>query len=161
MRGPGRASLRRGPSRAFLAWSLPFLLALPSACKARPELRPDQILKDELGLTDRDEVHRILVTGGDFERIEPPEIVIRPGAYVEFFTTDWRTHEVRFEVESLGAEARRFLESTDQVASPPLLRRESRFVVTFEAAPTGRYPFVVEGNTAPGRGAVVVSDESR
>lgn len=130
-------------------------------CKASPELRPDQVLEDELGLTDRDEVHRITVTGGDFEQVEPPEVQIEPGAYVEFFTTDWRVHEVIFELDSLGAEARRFLEDTDQVASPPMLRRESRFVVSFGDAPEGRYPFVVEGNTAPGRGAVVVSREPR
>lgn len=145
----------------MLAGALPVALLLSVACKARPELRPDELLKEELGLTDYDEVHRIAVTGGDFERVEPSEVRVRPGAYVQFMTTDWRVHEVLFEVDSLSAEARRFLESTDQVASPPLLRKESRFVVWFDDAPEGRYPFVVEGNTGPGRGVVVVSPDGR
>ena len=126
------------------------------ACNASPELRPDEVLKEELGLTDRDEVYRITVTGGDLELLEPREVVIEAGAFVEFVTTDWRVHEVIFALDSLSREAREFLERTDQVASPPLLQRESRFVVWFDGAPAGRYPFVVEGNTSPGRGAVVV-----
>jgi hypothetical protein len=47
-------------------------------------------------------------------------------------------------------------ERTDQVASPPLLRLDSRYVVDFEGGPPGRYPYLLEGSGAAGRGVVVV-----
>lgn len=121
-----------------------------------PSLRPDSVLQAELGLTDRDEVHRVLVQGGDVEVLTPGEVVISAGAWVEFVTGDWRVHEVRFEVDSLTADARSFLEKSDQVASPPMVNRGDRFVVSFADAPDGRYPFIAEGNGAPARGVVVV-----
>ncbi len=64
-------------------------------------------------------------------------------------------------MDSLGAEARAFLRETDQVASPPLLDRDTRYVISTAGAPPGRYPFVVEGNGRPARGALVVLDPSR
>jgi len=130
------------------------------ACGADPELQPDEVLRVELGMTDRDEIHRVLVTGGEIERSEPAEATVPPGAFVEFVTGDWLIHEVIFELDSLGTAARAFLERTDQTSSPPLIQRDSRFVVSFEDAPEGRYPYRLEGNGRPSRGAVVVSDDS-
>ncbi|HBD99280.1 MAG TPA: hypothetical protein DC060_13915 [Gemmatimonadetes bacterium] len=120
------------------------------------ELQPDEVLRSELGLTDRDEVHRVLITGGVVELAAPRATTIQPGAYLEFVTGDWLVHEIIFELDSLLPDARAFLERTDQVASPPMLRLDSRFVVDFEGSPPGRYPFVVEGSGAPGHGVVVV-----
>ena len=80
------------------------------------------------------------------------------GSYVQFVTADWFVHEVLFDRDSLGAEARSFLERTDQMASPPLLKQDSRYVISFEGAPPGRYPYVMEGNGRPGRGLIVVAD---
>ena len=139
----------------------PFLLALliaaaGSSCQVDPELQPDEVLRSELGLTDRDEVHRVVITGGDVELAAPRATTIQPGAYLEFVTGDWFVHEIIFELDSLPPDARAFLESTDQVASPPLLRLDSRYVVSFEGCPPGRYPFVLEGSGAAGRGVVVV-----
>ena len=157
MRLDGRRR-RRGMSR--LRFNIPLccvVVVVVVACDdAHPELRPDDLLRSELGLDDSDRVHRVVITATHAERIDPAEVVVRSDAYVEFRTDDWRVHEVRFELDSLAAEARAFLEETDQAASPPLLERDSRFVVSFRDAPSGRYPFVVEGNTLPGRGAVVV-----
>jgi len=119
-------------------------------------LQPDEVLRSELGLTDRDEVHRVLITGGVVELAAPRATTIQPGAYLEFVTGDWLVHEIIFELDSLLPDARAFLERTDQVASPPMLRLDSRFVVDFEGSPPGRYPFVVEGSGAPGHGVVVV-----
>jgi len=107
-------------------------------------------------LTDRDEVHRVLITGGVAELAAPRATTIQPGAYLEFVTGDWLVHEIIFELDSLLPDARAFLERTDQVASPPMLRLDSRFVVDFEGSPPGRYPFVLEGSGAPGHGVVVV-----
>jgi plastocyanin len=109
-----------------------------------------------LGLSDRDEVHRVTLTGGEREVLSPEEVSIPEGAWVEFVSADWRVHDIRFDLDSLPEAARAFLEESDQVASPPLVDRGARFVVSFEGAPDGRYPFVAEGNGAPGRGVVVV-----
>ncbi|MEE2898609.1 MAG: hypothetical protein VX815_09100 [Gemmatimonadota bacterium] len=147
--------------RAGLPWwgalaRLITLVAAVSACQVDPELQPDALLRSELGLTDRDRVHRVRITGGAAEVAVPAATTILTGAYVEFVAGDWLVHEIVFEVDSLAPDARAFLESTDQVASPPLLRLDSRYVVHFEDSPPGRYPFVMAGSTAPGRGVVIV-----
>jgi hypothetical protein len=121
-----------------------------------PELQPDDVLRSELGLTESDEVHRITLMGSHREEADPPEVTVPPTAWVEFVSSDWRVHEVRSEADSLSSEALRFLLSTGQMESPPLVHRDARFVVSFREAPEGRYPFRVEGNGAPGRGVVVV-----
>jgi len=113
-------------------------------------------LRTELGLTDADEVHRVTVRGGDREVLEPAEVHIPAGAWVEFVTVDWRTHQIRFVGDSLDAARRAFLEATDQMDSPPLVDRDARFVVSFADAPEGRYPFIAEGNGSPTLGVVVV-----
>jgi len=132
---------------------------LANACAPEPDptLQPDEVLQAELGLTLGDHVYRIALTGGAVERAEPAAISIEPGAYVEFATTDWLIHEVLFETDSLGAEERAFLEKTDQVASPPLLERGSRYVLSFVGAPPGRYTYRLEGNGRPARGVIVVA----
>ncbi len=127
-----------------------------TSCSGDPGLHPDDVLRLELGLGDRDQVHRVVIRGGDRERADPLETVVTSGSYVEFVTADWLVHEILFELDSLSIAARTFLESTDQVASPPLISQDSRYVVHFADGPPGRYPFVLEGNGAPGRGVVVV-----
>ncbi len=136
--------------------SLSALLAAGCAPEVPPELQPDDVLRSELGLTDSDEVHRVTLRGSEREEVDPPETTVAPTAWVEFVSSDWRVHEVRFEADSLSAEALRFLVGTSQMESPPLLHRDARFVVSFRGAPEGRYPFRVEGNRARGRGVVVV-----
>ncbi len=121
-----------------------------------PQFPPDSVLRSELGLTDADEVHRVSITGGERELVEPVEVQVPPGAWVEFVTTDWRVHQVRFVSDSLDAGRLAFLVDSDQVDSPPLVERDARFVVSFSDAPEGRYPYVVEGNGAATRGVVVV-----
>lgn len=126
-----------------------------------PEHRPDEVLRSELQLGDEDEVHRITLRADERERPEPSEVVVPPGAWVEFVTDDWRVHEVHFDTHGLAAEAVAFLEASDQIASPPLVDRGARFVVSFEGAPPGRYPFRIEGNGEPAYGAVVVAEPVR
>ena len=131
----------------------------PSACRGPGRdltNRPDSVLQAELGLSDRDEVHRVTLVGGEREVFSPEEVLIPEGAWVEFVSADWRVHDIRFVLDSLSEAGRRFLEESDQVASPPLVDQGARFLVSFVGAPDGRYPFVAEGNGAPGRGVVVV-----
>lgn len=151
-----RAHRLVGAPRTALVASA-FALLLAGGCKGRDRrFRPDATLRTTLGLTDRDEVHRVTLVGADTERVRPPVVEVPNGAWVEFVTGDWRVHEVHFELDSLDAAARAFLQGTDQVSSPPLVDRDSRFVIHFDKAPPGRYPFVAEGNGAPGHGVVVV-----
>jgi plastocyanin len=126
------------------------------AGEADHDLRPDSLLRAELGLTDQDRVHRVGVAGGAQETLSTVLVEASPGDWVEFATLDWWVHEVRFEADSLSPDARSFLERTDQMASPPLVNQDDRFVLSLRDAPEGRYPFVVEGNGAPARGVVVV-----
>lgn len=129
----------------------------PGACeRPDPSLQPDAVLRAELGLTNSDEVHRVTLTGGEAERAEPVAVSIAPGAYVEFITADWFVHEVIFERDSLSDDQWAFLERTDQVDSPPLVQRESRYVLAFEDAPPGRYPYSLHGNGMAGRGVILV-----
>lgn len=154
----------RGSRRPAVLWiSLGVALAagwagLLQGCSGEPDatLRPDSLLKAELGLTDADQVYRVSISGGASETLSPPAVELPPGAWLEFVTTDWRVHEVRFEADSLTPEGRTFLERTDQMASPPLVNRDERFLVSFAEAPEARYPFVVEGNGVPAHGVVVV-----
>ena len=159
MTGAGRPSVRgrpRVPGPISLGGVVLLLLAVTS-CRGVPrEYRPDEALRQELGLTDKDEVHRVTLTGGETEVLDPVETEVPAGAWVEFVTADGRVHEVHFEADSLGAEARAFLERTDQMSSPPLVNEGERFVVSFRDAPQGRYPFRAEGNQGPARGVVVV-----
>lgn len=144
----------RIPTAAVLA-----MLLGAGACEPRdPELVPDEVLQTELGLTERDRVYTVTVTGGRDGALEPAELQVEPGTYVQFVTDDWLVHEVLFEADSLAPAARRFMGDLGQMASPPMVDRGSRFVLSFVDAPLGRYPFRVEGNGAPVRGAVVVAD---
>lgn len=134
-------------------------LLLGAGCRGTepdPALRPDSVLRAELGLSDADRVHRMSLRGGRAEVVEPNSVELAEGDWLEFVSADWRIHAVRFEVDSLEAPARAFLEGSDQVASPPLVELGQRFVVSFGGAPEGRYPFLVEGNGTTVRGVVVV-----
>ena len=123
-----------------------------------PELVPDDVLRRELGLTEEDRVYTVTISGGKIEVADPVIDSVPAGSYVQFVTADWFVHEILFDADNLGSEARAFLEHTDQMASPPLLQQNSRYVVSFEGAPPGRYPYAVEGNGRPGRGLIVVAD---
>lgn len=127
-----------------------------------PEHRPDQLLRDSLGLTDADRVYRVRLGALDNrEQVEPAEVRIRSGSWVEFVTTDGRIHTVTFELDSLSSPAADVLRGSGQDRSPPLLEESSRFLVHFREAPAGRYPFVVDGNGSPVRGTVIVEEQER
>lgn len=134
------------------------MVALGAGCADPPDpsFFPDSVLRAELGLTEADRVHRVVLRGGAAEEAVPDSVALLEGDWLEFVTGDWRVHEVHFEVDALSGPARAFLEASDQLSSPPLVERDARFVVSFREAPEGSYPFRVEGNGTAVRGVVVV-----
>jgi hypothetical protein len=136
------------------------LHGLLAGCRAEPDLtlQPDSVLQATLGLQPHDRVYRVAVTGGEVERADPAALSIEIGAYVEFVSTDWLVHEILFDTASLTPAQRGFLRSTDQVHSPPLIDRGSRYVLSFVDAPPGRYGFRLEGNGRAASGTIVVAE---
>jgi plastocyanin len=130
-----------------------------TGCRSEPDLtlQPDSVLQAELGLTREDRVYRVALTGGEVERADPAALSIEAGAYVEFVTTDWLVHEILFDSAALAPSQRSFLERTDQMASPPMIDRGSRYVLSFVDAPPGRYTYRLEGNGSTSRGTIVVA----
>ena len=128
------------------------------SCTPDNELPPDELLQAELGLTLDDRVYRVILTGGAAEQADPVVLLIEQDAYVEFITDDGFIHEVIFDPDSLSSDQWSFLERTDQEASPPLIERDSRYILVFEGAPFGRYPYRIEGNGNPGRGVIVLAE---
>jgi plastocyanin len=132
-----------------------------TGCEAReaPNLNPpDSLLRDSLGLTEDDHVHRVvLASQNGSESVQPTEVSIEPGHYVEFFTQDRRVRMVSFPLAGLTPAQAEFLRSTGQDRSPPLVEIESRYLVSFQDAPPGRYPFLVEGNERSIPGVITVA----
>ena len=122
-----------------------------------PTLRPDAQLMSELGLTEGDRVHTVSLATGVAERADPDSIVVQTGDYLQFVSSDWLIHEVRFDSAAMDDRTRSFMVLTDQMASPPLLQQGARFVLSFTDAPQGTYPFRLEGNRGSGRGVIVVA----
>lgn len=139
------------------------LLALTgvTSCKGPPRgpaLDPELVAT--LGLEGDEVVHTISLGGARSEEtVRPDSLEIDSGDLVEFVTVDRRVHALRFPADSLGPEMRKFLEATGQDESPPLVGQGSRFVMTFENAPPGRYPFVSRGYGEEAGGTIVVRSE--
>ena len=117
----------------------------------------DPELRAELGIPAGVAIHRIdLSDSGDGTRILPRSTEIRSGDVVQFVMLDHRVHLVRFEGGGLEGNARDFLRETGQETPPPLVEQGARLVLTFEGAPVGSYPFIVDGNGLPVQGEIRV-----
>lgn len=160
LRASGLRRRRHGPGRSRLAGVLVLagLLGVAACRPAESELPPDRRLQAELGLGPTDRVHPVVLFGGATGRAEPAEVLVAPGDYLEFTTGDAWIHEILFEIDSLATGALSFMTALDQMASPPMVSRGSRFVVSFVDAPAGRYPYRVEGNGPVVHGVVVVAE---
>lgn len=134
------------------------MLVAGSGCGNGTDLPPsDPDLREALGLDDQVRIHRIDLSGrGAESRVLPATLEIQEGEVVQFVTLDRRIHHIRFVTDSLSPAAARFLEQTGQSSSPPLVRRGSRFVLSFEGAPAGLFPYVVEGYGDPVVGRIRV-----
>ncbi len=159
---PMRGNVRRGVKTVHLAIGLICIAFAACEPEVPVELRPDGVLRASLGLTDRDVVHTVQVRArGVAEIAEPSELPIEEGAWVSFQGGDTRGHVVRFDTLALSAAALSWVGQTDQAESPPLLTPASRWVVSFEGAPVGMYPFAVEGSGELGFGRIEVRGEGR
>lgn len=142
-----------------------FLLAALGACAGdRGEPAADDPGRELRRLLDLDpgrNVHTVTLGGhGEREHVVPPRVRVARDDVVQFVAVDGRIHTVTFLADSVAPEAARFLERTGQIRSPPLLDRDARFVLTFEGAPAGAYPYLSRGPGGEARGEVVVEDSS-
>lgn len=148
--------------RGILA--LVFVLVLLVGCGGddREEaVDPHRDLRERLGLDDDRDIHRVTLGGrGAEEHVAPAHLRVGARAIVEFLTVDGRVHTVSFPEDSLPLDAALFLERTSQLRSPPLVDRGSRFVLTLEGAPSGRYVFRSEGTGGEAWGVIRVGDGS-
>lgn len=168
--GPRAGGLRAGSPRTrgvavgrwiLITLALAALAATIVYLQARVPiaLRPDQVLRDSLALTDADAVHAIELRVGDgHEQIVPDSVKLAVGDHLQFIAGDGFVHLVHFDTTRVSPEQRRWLDAVGARVGPALLNRDSRWVIDFDAAPIGRYPFMVEGNLEPGRGTVIVAE---
>jgi len=139
------------------------LTLLGSGCDRGSQGGPDPEVEGArvLGLASGSRLHRVVLGGrGSDEHVLPQLIHASPGDAVEFITVDNRVHTVSFLGDSLTAEAAGFLLSSGTLASPPLVSRGSRFVVFFEKAPLGRYPFESRGHGGVAVGTIELASPS-
>jgi hypothetical protein len=131
--------------------------AAVSACKAPPELRPDQLLQDSLELTDRDRVHTVrLLSRVGVDTPDPVDIVVRDGDFVNLVIADRRARTVRFDTAGLTVDARAWAEGAGLFRAPFLADLDARWVLDFEDAPAGRYGYRVIGGGEEGLGVIIV-----
>lgn len=120
---------------------------------------PHADLRERLAVEPDREIHQITIGGrGEEEHVVPTLLRLSGDDIVVFTTVDGRVHTLSFPRDSLALDAALFLERTDQMDSPPLTDRGSRFVVTLEGAPEGRYPFRSRGPGGEAWGTLVVGD---
>ncbi|HEX6938998.1 MAG TPA: hypothetical protein VF158_06260 [Longimicrobiales bacterium] len=151
------ASGRSRVGRPDAVFALLLALAAP-ACESPALGERGEVLEldgDTVRLAPGVAVADVLLRAGAPDAVEPETIRIRSGDVVRFTAADARVHAVAFERARLAPAAVAFLDSTAQLRSPPLLTRGARWIVSFEGAPAGSYPFV---DTATGaRGTVAVA----
>lgn len=89
------------------------------------------------------EVHEVLLRVEDGRAALAPDTVrARPGDVIRFVATGAGGHAVVFDRGRLAPDVRAYLERTDQLRGPPLVHEGAGWIVSLEAAPAGRYPFI-------------------
>lgn len=152
-----RLSPPTGRFRRLVLAAVGTSLLVAAACSSEPEDPDVAALREVFGITADRAIHFVTLAGeGAWEGIDPSTLEVAPGDVVVFETGDWRVHTLAFDLEATPSDRRAFLEEFRQAASPPLLTLGSRFVVTFQDAPLGDYPFTSEAGGGSARGVVSV-----
>jgi hypothetical protein len=152
--GP-RLSGPRPSSWSLAAAALAALGGVACGTEFSPPSDPE--LAEALGLPPRTPIYRFdLADRQGSVGLFPAEWDIAEGGVVQFVTRDPRVYSIHFERTGMSAAAWQFLEALGQESSPPLTREGARFVLSFEDAPPGPYPFRVEGQSEPVRGEIRV-----
>lgn len=161
---PGSAVFPGRPGVGLLLFPVLLVAVLQGGCAREDGSEggtsdPYSEVRERLDVDPRREIHEVTIGGrGDEEHVVPTILEIPADAIVVFTTVDGRVHTVSFPEDSLALDAALFLERTAQMRSPPLVDRGSRFVLTFEGAPGGRYRFRSEGPGGEAWGTLVVGD---
>ena len=96
---------------------------------------------DTVRLPDSVRVATVRIDRTKRDEFEPGTTTIRVSDVVRFISSDAGSHAIAFDGDAMSPDTREFLERTGQLRSPPLLTAESRWVMSFEGAPPGEYPF--------------------
>jgi hypothetical protein len=156
--GPGRGGSIRRVART-LARVAVVLGAASYGCDAPPELQPDQLLQDSLGLGPADRVFTVQLRHRRGNEVPSPDsLVMDRAGWVDFQTLDGWPRRVHFLTDSLPPGGAAFLDSLGTAVSPPFVSRGTRWPMSFQGAPAGAYPYTVESGGGSGRGVVVVPD---
>lgn len=113
---------------------------------------PAVLKLDSSSITLPDSVSLVVVTLDRTlrEDFKPPRIDVHPGDVVRFEARDGGGHAIAFDGTGLTDDARRFLDATGQLRSPPLLAANNAWVVSFRGGPRGDYPFTCVTHAARG-----------
>lgn len=118
---------------------------LPAACGERVDERGRTVIELEDGETvelgDGAVAVDVVLVGAGRAGALLDTVRIRPGDAVRFVAADPMLHAVAFDVSLLRTEAAAFLERTGQLRGPPLIETGASWIVSFEDAPPGAYPF--------------------
>jgi hypothetical protein len=153
--------MRLGPRHAPRRWgrraAVAMFLLASGACGTDFPPPSDPELAEALGLPHRTPIYRFdLADRQGAVGLFPAEWEISEGGVVQFVTRDPRVYSIHFDRAAMSAEAWQFMEASGQESSPPLTREGARFVLSFENAPPGAYPFRVEGQSEAARGEIRV-----
>lgn len=124
-----------------------FLLLGSLACDEVVPDRPAELELDDgrtVELPAGAQIHAVRVGQGPSgaEQFIPDTVRARPGDVVRFIAGDRASHAVVFQENLLSPDALSYLEDTGRLRGPPLISRETSWVVGLEDAPAGLYPFL-------------------
>lgn len=151
--------LRPWSRRSFRPAIVLLVLAALVGCLREPAPPTDAELARELGISESTPIHRMHLAGsGSTTRVLPSQLELAEGAWLQVVVEDHRVYSFRFLLDEMEPEVAAFLRSTEQTGSPPLAQQGARFVLSFDSAPGGDYPFVVEGYGEAVRGTLRLRD---
>ncbi|MEO5511907.1 MAG: plastocyanin/azurin family copper-binding protein [Longimicrobiales bacterium] len=96
---------------------------------------------DTVNVPDSIRVATVRIDRTRSDELDPAQSNVRTGDLLRFMAQDAGAHAVAFDGDGMSAEARSFLEQSGQMRSPPFMAKGSTWVVSFDKAPPGTYPY--------------------